>query len=304
MIQSALLTLDRFYAWHRRRLILWGAAVGSVVAVLGLQAIAPEWQILPDFVEPLPASTLLAVFLAALLCEYLDSSLGMGYGTTLTPLLLIAGFAPLQIVPAILVSELVSGLSAGALHQRDGNVDFLRDARARGTVLLLTVLSAAGALAAVTLAVSISKFWLTLAITAIVLSMGVLTLLTARRRLPYRRGNVIVIGIVAAFNKGLSGGGYGPLVTSGQVISGVPAKNAVAITSVAEAFTCLVGLAGYLVLNRGIDWALTTPLLLGAVLSVPLATVTVKRLPDSAIRGGVGVFTLILGIVSLSKLLG
>jgi len=29
----------------------------------------------------------------------------MGYGTTLTPLLLILGFEPLQIVPAVLLSD-------------------------------------------------------------------------------------------------------------------------------------------------------------------------------------------------------
>ena len=40
-----------------------------------------------------------AIFLAALFCEYIDSALGMGYGTTLTPLLLLAGFDPLEIVP-------------------------------------------------------------------------------------------------------------------------------------------------------------------------------------------------------------
>jgi uncharacterized membrane protein YfcA len=54
---------------------------------------------------------------------------------------------------------------------------------------------------------------------------------------------------VAAFNKGLSGGGYGPLVTAGQVVSGLPPKHAVAISSVAESFTCVVGLAAYLALR-------------------------------------------------------
>jgi len=83
--------------------------------------------------RPLPGSLVpLLLFTVALACEYVDSSLGMGYGTTLTPVLLLA---------------------AG----------------------------------------------------------------------------------------GLSGGGYGPLVTSGQVIFGVPAKSAVAITSLAEGITCLAG---------------------------------------------------------------
>jgi uncharacterized membrane protein YfcA len=204
----------------------------------------------------------------------------------------------------VLFSELLSGLAAGALHQRDGNVDLLRDRHARRTLMLLTVLSAAGALAAVTLAISIPKFWFSLAIVAIVLAMGVVILATRKRQIRYRSGNVVAIGLVAAFNKGLSGGGYGPLVTAGQVVSGLPAKHAVAITSIAEAFTCLVGLGAYLVLKGGLDWTLATPLAAGALLSVPVATLTVKRMPESAIRAAVGVVTLGLGILSLTKLLG
>jgi uncharacterized membrane protein YfcA len=304
MVREAVLSLGNIYAWHRRRLTLWLALVTLVVALLTVQGLQPDWGLLPGFLDGTPAQTLLAVFLAALVCEYVDSSLGMGYGTTLTPLLLLAGFEPLQIVPAVLFSELLSGLAAGALHQRDGNVDLLRDRHARRTLMLLTVLSAAGALAAVTLAISIPKFWFSLAIVAIVLAMGVVILATRKRQIRYRPGNVVAIGLVAAFNKGLSGGGYGPLVTAGQVVSGLPAKHAVAITSIAEAFTCLVGLGAYLVLKGGLDWTLATPLAAGALLSVPVATLTVKRMPESAIRAAVGVVTLGLGILSLTKLLG
>ena len=40
----------------------------------------------------------------AFICEYMDSTLGMGYGTTLTPILLMMGYNPLQIVPVVLIS--------------------------------------------------------------------------------------------------------------------------------------------------------------------------------------------------------
>lgn len=303
MVREAALSLGNIYAWHRRRLTLWLALVTLVVALLTLHGIEPGWGLLPSFLDGVTGQALLAVFLAALVCEYIDSSLGMGYGTTLTPLLLFAGFEPLQIVPAVLFSELLTGITAGVLHHRDGNIDLLSDARARRTLVLLTLLSAAGAIAAVTLAISISKFWFSLAIVVIVLAMGAVILATRKRQIRYRAGNVVAVGLVAAFNKGLSGGGYGPLVTAGQVVSGLPAKHAVAITSVAEAFTCLVGLGAYLVLKGGLDWTLATPLAAGALLSVPVATLTVKRMPESAIRAAVGIVTLGLGLLSLAKLI-
>ena len=66
----------------------------------------------------------LGIGAAAFVCEYVDSTLGMGYGTTLTPLLLLMGYKPLEIVPVILLSELISGLMAGAFHHFQGNVNF------------------------------------------------------------------------------------------------------------------------------------------------------------------------------------
>ena len=205
-------------------------------------------------------------------------------------------------MPCILLSEFVSGTIAGLMHHRDGNVDFLRDPQARGTVVLLSTLSVVGAVAAVIFALQLSKFWLTAIIAIIILSVGMATLATARRRLRYRRGHIIAVGAVAAFNKGLSGGGYGPLVTAGQVVSGVPAKSAVAITSMAEAFTCIVGLLAYVVIQGGLDLALAVPLTAGALLSVPMATLTVRRLPESVMRCSVGVVTCLLGILTFTKL--
>jgi uncharacterized protein len=305
MVRSAALAAASFYASHRRRLSLWLAFLTlALIVVLSQELWLTASEGGPGGVSSaLSTTTLAAVLLAAFVCEYMDSSLGMGYGTTLTPLLLIAGFAPMSIVPAVLFSELLTGLAAGLLHHRDGNVDLLGDVRARRTLALLSALSGVGALAAVLLAVRLSGPWFGYVIVAIVLAMGVLTLVTARRRIRYRAGGIVTVGLVAAFNKGLSGGGYGPLVTAGQVVSGVPARHAVAITSLAEALTCLVGFSAYLAVKGAPDWGLTLPLAAGALLSVPWATVTVRRLPETWLRAGVGILTLILGLVSLAKLM-
>lgn len=291
-------------AFTSRRTRIWLLlAAGAFAGVFALGHL-PGWTVLTETTPGLSTPLMLTIFLAALACEYMDSSMGMGYGTTLTPLLLLAGFAPLQIVPAVLLSELMTGLAAGLLHQRDGNVDFLRDPRARRAAWLLALLSGVGALLAVWVAVSLSRFWLGLFISGIVLAMGVIVLATRNRQIPFHAGGIVAIGAVAAFNKGLSGGGYGPLVTSGQVVSGLPAKSAVAVTSVAESLTCLIGVLGYLAAGKTIAWGLAVPLTLGALLSVPMATLTVRRLSETRMRSLIGIVTLALGGVALFKLFG
>lgn len=286
-----------------RRVRLWAGAVLLIMLGLGLQTLWPEWNVLPKLGTSLGTGIILVLFLAAMFCEYIDSSLGMGYGTTLTPVLLLAGFEPLQVVPAVLFSELVTGLSAALLHHRDGNIDLLRDRKAQSVALSLGALSTFGAVAAVTLALHVPKFWLTAIIATIILSVGVVILATIRHKLAYRRGHMLVLGTVAAFNKGLSGGGYGPLVTGGQIVSGVSPRQAVAITSLSEALTCLVGLTAYIVLRGALDWTLVIPLTVGAMLSVPMATLTVRKLPEAFMRTSVGVVTCLLGLLAFAKLL-
>ncbi|HHR85253.1 MAG TPA: sulfite exporter TauE/SafE family protein, partial [Candidatus Acetothermia bacterium] len=48
--------------------------------------------------------------------ELLDSSLGMLYGTILSPVLIIAGYDPLVVVPSILITQALSGFVAAIGH--------------------------------------------------------------------------------------------------------------------------------------------------------------------------------------------
>ena len=286
-------------SWLKLRRTRW-----SLTLVCATVLLLIFLHFMPDagFASSVAPLVVLAIFLAALGCEFMDSSLGMGYGTTLTPLLMLAGYAPLEIVPAVLFSELLTGMFAVAMHQRDGNVDFFNNAQAKRTALFLVSLSSLGGILAVLVAISLSRFWLSLFITLIILAMGVIILLTRTRKIPYRKSGIMAVGAIAAFNKSLSGGGYGPLVTAGQVVSGLPAKHAVGITSLAESFTCLIGLLAYLVAGKSIAWELALPLTFGALLSVPLATLTVQRTSEARLRGAVGVVTVLLGIAALSRL--
>ncbi len=111
------------------------------------------------------------------------------------------------------------------------------------------------------------------------------------------------LGLVAAFNKGISGGGYGPVVTAGQVLSGVRGRNAVGITSLAEGITCVVGVGIYLLSGISLSWPLVTSLLLGAVLSVPLSAYFVSRLPVRRLTIIIGGISTALGVYTLIRLL-
>jgi uncharacterized membrane protein YfcA len=170
------------------------------------------------------------------------------------------GFSPVQIVPVVLLSELATGALAALMHHRAGNAlfDFRNSSghrlvRKMGKLgyiprspdarisMVLGLCSLTGAVGAAFLAVSIPAFHLKLSIGVIVTLMGVVILLRRRGAPRFSWKRITALGVTAAFNKGLSGGGYRPLVTGGQILSGVAAKSAVAITSLAESFTCWWG---------------------------------------------------------------
>lgn len=286
-----------------KRIRIWALSVIITFVILGLQQLFPFFKKFLIYPSDLSAQISVIIFLMALICEYIDSSLGMGYGTTLTPLLLMIGFSPLQIVPCVLLSELLSGISAFIFHHKDGNINLSTDKTARTTVKWLCVLSGIGAVLAATFAIHIPKYLLTLFIGLIILSAGVISLINSGQIKKYKKYNIIILGTIAAFNKGLSGGGYGPLVTSGQLVSGLKPKTAVAVTSLSESVTCFIGLSAYLLLGKEIYWPLALPLILGALLSVPAATFTVKKIPEKYFKISVGLMSCFLGLLSLFKLI-
>ncbi len=268
----------------------------------------------------------ITIILVAFLCEYMDSTLGMGYGTTLTPVLLLVGYSPMQVVPAVLLSELITGLMAGFFHHRAGNVNFkpettdfslvMHQLRALGYVesirrglplhlkvaLLLTICSIIGTVAAVFIAVNIPKFWLKLYIGCLVLSMGIIIIICLNKEFNFSWKKITSLGLIASFNKGLSGGGYGPVVTGGQILSGVEGRSAVGITSLAEGLTCLVGVITYVLVSKDpIDWKLAPIIIAGAVFSVPLSAISVKKISPRNLKRAIAMGTIILGLLTIIK---
>ena len=269
---------------------------------------------------------IIMIVIAAFLCEYMDSTLGMGYGTTLVPVLLLLGFNPMQVVPAVLLSEMITGLLAGFFHHREGNVNFkvettdfsliMHQLKALGYVdsfkrgvpfhlkvaLLLAICSIVGTIVAVFVAVNIPKFWLKLYIGGLVLSMGVVIVVCLNKDFAFSWKKISFLGLIASFNKGMSGGGYGPVVTGGQILSGVEGRSAVGITSLAEGLTCLVGVITYvLVSEAAIDWKLAPIIITGAVFSLPLSAKSVKKIGSRNLKLSIAIVTMILGVITIVK---
>lgn len=251
--------------------------------------------------KPMPmilVDQLLVVALAFLL-GIVDASLGMGYGTILTPVLLMIGLDPLQIVPAVLVSQLAGDFLAAAFHHRLKNVDLSLGSKHFKIALLLAILSITGAVAAVLIAVNLPTNYLNLYIGISVAVSGLAVLAARQRDYPFSWTRLLGFGSFAAFNKGISGGGYGPIMVAGQLLSGVGVKGAIGITVVAEGVTSVVAAFTFVLVGESLDVLLLSLLTIGISLSTPIAALIVKKVDDRRVKMMIGIVTLLLGTLTV-----
>lgn len=262
----------------------------------------------------LEAGLFLLIVGITFLCEYIDSGFGMGYGTILSPVLLIFGFAPLLVVPSVLISQAAGGMAASIFHAKFKNVDFsLKKSASKGFFrklkdtlstdlklsILITILGVLATVFAAIVAISIPKTYLNTYIGILIFIMGVI--MFSGFIFKYSKKKMLGVGILSAFNKGLSGGGFGPVVTSAQIICGKDHRSSVGVTTLSEVPICIAGFLTYLIANGGVGSALIIPLLIGSMLAAPLGAATTKKLNKKVMLPIIGFFVIILGIWLLLK---
>jgi len=251
----------------------------------------------------------------AFLAEMLDSSMGMGYGTILSPLLISFGFHPLAAIPALLLSQAFGGFAASVFHHEEGNVTFTRTSRDSKVVFMITVLGLVAVVFGALVAVGLPKLYLKAYIGLLVLAMGVILLSRFSFRFSWKK--MVGVGVISSFNKGISGGGFGPVVTSGQIIAGNDHKSAIGCTTAAEAPICIAGFIAFCLAGRAAAipadaiWSFTVagismviprmvlPLTLGAIVAAPFGAKITKRVSNEKLRPIIGVLVTILGIWAL-----
>jgi uncharacterized protein len=235
----------------------------------------------------------LILALLALVMETVDSSLGMMYGTLLSPVLVGWGFDPLVVIPAILVSQAVGGCSGMICHHIFRNADFnglTRDTKVALAMILPGFLAIA---LGVLVAVSLPKFWIKLYIAMLVMMMSILCL--TRLRFTFAWWKHYMVGTIAAFNKALSGGGFGPVTSTGGIIGGLEARVSIATTTFAEVFICLASFGIYCFVVD-IDVGFSLWLCVGAFIGGTIGPYINSRVNHLHLRWGIGILGIVSGI--------
>lgn len=234
------------------------------------------------------------VALIGFIAQYLDVSIGLGYGTLASPLLLLLGVPPTYAIPSILFTKTILGIFSGGVHLVAGNIQ-------RKIVLPLIVVGGIGTVLGVFITVLLGVREVRAIIGVIFMVTGFLSLLNVARGVKmgeYSQNRIRITGFFAGLTNTVSGGGYGAISTTGLISGGVDASIAVGSTVLSEAAVALCGVLLYSYLLKEINWGLTLALLIGGIISTPIGALATKRTPSRRLGAIIGVIVIALGASS------
>lgn len=265
----------------------------------------------------------LALVLLAMGGMFVDSSIGMGYGTMLTPLLLLLGFPPHAVVPSVVLSQACGSIAATLSHHRFRNVHVSWHSRHVRLALLFSSFGIIATVVAALLALSLPERVIRTYVGVLVVVMGVLIL--RNRSFTFSWKKMIGVGVVSAFNKGFAGGGFGPVVTSGQVLAGQDHRGAVGATMMTQV---PIGIAAFIAYVFGsafasldspvletpirvvwqrviaqdvLQWEMVVAMVIGAVVAAPFGAFTTSRIRRERAHRVLGVVIIVLGVWTLVR---
>jgi len=225
--------------------------------------------------------TLIVVAIAGLIAQFVDGSLGMGYGLTSSTLLIFAGLSPAAASASVHLAEVGTTALSGVAHHRFGNVDW-------HAVRRIAIPGGIGAFLGATLLSSLSTESAKPLASTLLFTLGVYVLLRfllGKQRVT-RKGRpgirfLAPLGLIGGFVDATGGGGWGPVTTPTLLADGRLAPNRVVGTvSASEFIVAISASAGFFTALGGevLRMEFVAALLAGGFIAAPIAAYMVRHL--------------------------
>lgn len=260
---------------------------------------------LSQFIQEFDIYLLLIALILGFLGGLFDNSFGMGYGL-LSPIFVLLGFNLLVIVPTLLLSQAMTGFSGTIFHAINKNIRFKSgESRQSKIYFLFTITGITGTVLAVIFAINFSELIILIYIGSMMILLGFIVI--SKFHFNGSWNKLLAISVVAGFNKAISGGGYGPLVTSGQMMTGSSVRDSVGITQFSESTISMIAFLLYFIVNDLVQMMLTVQLaiimVLSGMFSAPIGALIARKLNEEIARIVVAGLSITLGTITLLRIL-
>jgi uncharacterized membrane protein YfcA len=245
---------------------------------------------------------LIGILLAGFAAQFIDGTLGMGYGASSASLLVAIGLAPAVASASVHTAEIVTTLVSGIAHHQLGNVR-------RDLVLPLAIPGVIGGVLGAYFLSSIPAKTIKPWVAGLLLVMGCLILYRFIARTTrdvagkqLSRPRIVTLGLMAGFLDAVGGGGGGPVATPSLILAdnGQP-HEVVGSVNVVEFFVTMAETITF-ALTIGLEafrWDIVMALLVGGVGAAPVAAWLCRKLPHRVIGILIGALLILLNVRTL-----
>ena len=237
--------------------------------------------------------------------QFVDGLLGMGFGITSASLLTVLGYSAVAASARTHAAKVGTTLVSGVSHWREGNVDW----RVLITVGVPGAIGAfIGAVVLTSIALDGARIWMA----AILFLLG----LTIIARFGYdkslfpamklRTRNLWPIGLFGGFVDATGGGGWGPVATpSLMTVTKHKPHRIVGTVSASEFLVAASASIGFLfgAGEAGVPWLAVLGLVIGGVITAPIAARLAKKAPTAPLGVAVGGMVLIANTAVIASVL-
>jgi uncharacterized membrane protein YfcA len=231
--------------------------------------------------------------LGGFVAQMIDGALGMAYGVTASTFLLTLGIPPSAVSASVHTSEIFTSGVSGYMHLKFGNVN----SKLFKKILFPGVLGAiVGAYALSSLEQYIYIIKPLVAIYTLIL--GILIIQKALKKRVEKRP-IKKIGWLAMAGgtlDSIGGGGWGPIVTSTLIARGRHPKYTIGSVNLAEFFVSLASSVTFISIIGFSHWQVVLGLILGGMVSAPIAATLSRRLPIKTMMIMVGTIVIIVSV--------
>lgn len=238
--------------------------------------------------------------------QFVDGSLGMGFGITSATLLTLLGYSAVAASAGTHAAKMGTTFVSGIAHWREGNVDW--------RILLAigvpgTVGAFLGAVVLTNVALDGARLWMAVVLLVLGVSI-VMRFAFGKSLLPQisaRTRHLWPVGLVGGFVDATGGGGWGPVATPSLfTLTKHRPSRIVGTVSASEFAVAVAASMGFLVgaKESQVPWAAVAGLIAGGLITAPIAAKFAGRAPVHSLGTLVGGMVIISNLAVMFKVFG